>query len=664
MAQKNLSIKLSLNDKQFQSNLRKATRSLKKFGKNMQSTGQAMTRNLTAPILALGGASVKLASDFAETQSKFNTVFRDIQAQANDTAKNLQKNFGLSSRASMQLLSDTGDLLTGFGFTQEEALSLSNQVNELAVDLASFTNFSGGAEGASQALTKALLGERESIKQLGIAITEADLKRFAEEQGLVFKELDRVTKANLTFQLAVKQSGNAIGDHARTSGEFANQTRQLKADVEDLGIQLGQHLLPIAAELLQKTRDLITGFNNLSPETKRLAVGFSLLLAGLGPVLNLTGSLITNLPKIIGFFTSWAGVILLAGSALVYLIENWEAFTSSLAENKTLNTLTTGLLKLAKSVAGNVSPSLDAAITTFQAMQETIEDPNYQKKGVEFMSFGDSMKSAITKVLPFIDEFNNAIGLGKAKSGAALPSVPSKGVKKPMMGGAMQKVSLPDDLKGDVTSLMDVFMNFEEGFKDSLMNTFNNIRQISSQISSLFNQMHQNRMQRLQNEHHLEMQNIENSTLSEEEKEKAKEKLEEKFAKKKKALDYQQAVRAKEMAILDAIVNTAAAIVEALPNVPLSIAVGALGAAQIATIASAPLPAFADGGIVSGPTMGLIGEYPGARTNPEVIAPLDKLQNMIGGSNGAVEVFGSISGADILLSSDRAKNNRTRTRGY
>ena len=662
MAQKNLSIKLSLNDKQFQSNLRKATRSLKKFGKNMQSTGQAMTRNLTAPILALGGASVKLASDFAETQSKFNTVFRDIQAQANDTAKNLQKNFGLSSRASMQLLSDTGDLLTGFGFTQEEALSLSNQVNELAVDLASFTNFSGGAEGASQALTKALLGERESIKQLGIAITEADLKRFAEEQGLVFKELDRVTKANLTFQLAVKQSGNAIGDHARTSGEFANQTRQLKADVEDLGIQLGQHLLPIAAKLLQKTRDLITGFSNLSPETKRLAVGFSLLLAGLGPVLNLTGSLITNLPKIIGFFSSWTGVILLAGSALVYLIENWSAFTSSLAENKTLNKLTTGLLKLAKAASGNNS-AFDAAINTFQAMQKTIEDPNYEKKGAEFMSFGDSMKSAITKVLPFIDEFNNAIGLGKAKSGASLPSVPSKKPTQPGLGG-MQTVSLPDDLKGDVTSLMDVFMNFEEEFKDSLMNTFNNIRQISSQISSLFNQMHQNRMQRLQNEHHLEMQNIENSTLSEEEKEKAKEKLEEKFAKKKKALDYQQAVRAKEMAMLDAVVNTAAAIVEALPNVPLSIAVGAIGAAQISAIASAPLPAFKDGGIVSGPTMGLIGEYPGARTNPEVIAPLDKLQNMIGGSSGAVEVFGTISGADILLSSDRAKNNRTRTRGY
>jgi len=617
MAQKNLSIKLSLNDKQFQSNLRKATRSLKKFGKNMQSTGQAMTRNLTAPILALGGASVKLASDFEETQSKFNTVFKDIQAQANNTAKNLEQNFGLSSRAALQLLGDTGDLLTGFGFTQEEALSLSNQVNELAVDLASFTNFSGGAEGASLALTKALLGERESIKQLGIAITEADLKSFAEEQGLVFKELDRVAKANLTFQLAAKQSANAIGDYSRTSGSFANQTRQLRADVENLGVEIGQKLLPIAAQLLQKTRDLITGFSNLSPETKRLAVGFSLLLAGLGPVLNLSGSLIKNLPKIIGFFTSWAGVILLAGSALVYLIENWEAFTSSLAENKTLNTLTTGLLKLAKAVAGNVSPSLDAAITTFQAMQETIEDPNYEKKGKEFMSFGDSMKSAITKVLPFINEFNNAIGVGGG-GGASLPSVPSKKPTQPGLGG-MQTVSLPEDLENDTMSLMDTFMmlgpmvdDLGQKLSDSFMQGANSMKEFAL-----------------------------NAKMA------AKEAIGAFIA---------EGVAA---AISSSLKNPAFAINPALIPV-----VAGLAGGLAKTAFNEMIPEFANGGIVSGPTMGLIGEYPGASANPEVIAPLDKLKNMIGGAGGAVQVFGSISGSDILLSSDRAKNNRNRTRGY
>ena len=41
------------------------------------------------------------------------------------------------------------------------------------------------------------------------------------------------------------------------------------------------------------------------------------------------------------------------------------------------------------------------------------------------------------------------------------------------------------------------------------------------------------------------------------------------------------------------------------------------------------IPAFAEGGIVSGPTLGLMGEYPGVKSNPEVIAPLDKLKAMI-----------------------------------
>lgn len=74
------------------------------------------------------------------------------------------------------------------------------------------------------------------------------------------------------------------------------------------------------------------------------------------------------------------------------------------------------------------------------------------------------------------------------------------------------------------------------------------------------------------------------------------------------------------------------------------------------------LTAFADGGIVSGPTMGLIGEYPGARNNPEVIAPLDKLRSMLGTQN--VMVTGKISGRDILLTSERNAIDRNRVRGF
>lgn len=75
--------------------------------------------------------------------------------------------------------------------------------------------------------------------------------------------------------------------------------------------------------------------------------------------------------------------------------------------------------------------------------------------------------------------------------------------------------------------------------------------------------------------------------------------------------------------------------------------------------------AFADGGIVSGPTLGMVGEYSGARNNPEVIAPLDKLQNMIGGTGGSQEVtvHGKISGNDIELVRERGVDNLRRSRG-
>ena len=41
------------------------------------------------------------------------------------------------------------------------------------------------------------------------------------------------------------------------------------------------------------------------------------------------------------------------------------------------------------------------------------------------------------------------------------------------------------------------------------------------------------------------------------------------------------------------------------------------------------LPKFAEGGVISGPTVGLMGEYAGAANNPEVVAPLNKLKDLL-----------------------------------
>lgn len=98
------------------------------------------------------------------------------------------------------------------------------------------------------------------------------------------------------------------------------------------------------------------------------------------------------------------------------------------------------------------------------------------------------------------------------------------------------------------------------------------------------------------------------------------------------------------------------------PLLALGAGVAAIAAASLVRSKLQKGPAFADGGIVSGPTLGLVGEYPGASTNPEVIAPLDKLKNMIGGgmSEGGYIAETRVSGRDLALVLSRYEKDRTR----
>jgi hypothetical protein len=87
--------------------------------------------------------------------------------------------------------------------------------------------------------------------------------------------------------------------------------------------------------------------------------------------------------------------------------------------------------------------------------------------------------------------------------------------------------------------------------------------------------------------------------------------------------------------------------------IPVGIAAIAAGTA-LKNLVADKASKFANGGIVSGPTLGMVGEYPGASSNPEVIAPLDKLKDMIGGSGGGTFV---LRGQDLLLSVQKAQKS-------
>ena len=140
--------------------------------------------------------------------------------------------------------------------------------------------------------------------------------------------------------------------------------------------------------------------------------------------------------------------------------------------------------------------------------------------------------------------------------------------------------------------------------------------------------------------------------------------LEEQTDRRRKKLARAQAVRAKLLGVIEATINTAVGVSKALgqANPVLAGIIAALGAAQIATIASQKIPALAGGGLAYGPTMALVGDNLNAGADPEVIAPLSKLKDVLGGQT--VQVYGRISGKDILLVQEQAAMDRNRTRGY
>jgi len=592
-----LTVMFGANLKGFDKAMRKAQRSIGKFGASMQRTGQTLTRSITIPVIGLGAAAVKMASDFEETDAKFKTVFSSIQREAEATAKVFKSSFGLSSKAAKQMLGDTGDLLVGFGFTEKEALNLSKQVNELAVDLASFTNFSGGAEGASLALTKALLGERESIKSLGIAITEADLKSFAADQGKVFKELTRVEKATLTYQLALKQSSKAVGDFARTSGGFANQTRILAGDLNDLGVEIGTMLLPVAQKLLSWAKGFVESIREMNPVLKQNILNFTLLAAAIGPLLSISGSLI----KVFARLFSRSGLIVMGLAAIVagfaFVVENYEAFKERLSDwTWWRNALVEAAADFVDLLGGRMGGAF--------GISDSIRDFKVQSKDYkhEFGSFADAIKNQAKDLAEAMGFLSNPFSLGGGDGG------------------------------GDPESKTHIDFLKNMPFKDAMDNFGKKIDELTEK----------------QKEFNAAMGMFENIMTS----------------------AMTSAAYSTEGFFKSFMNNLKIAIKQLLVQLAVIMAIKLLlgdattvkAAFDLAKAKILDVPKMANGGLFTGASLALVGEGAGtSASNPEVVAPLDKLKGMInGGGSQQVEVYGRISGNDIFISNQRGSLNRQR----
>jgi hypothetical protein len=225
-------------------------------------------------LLDFSKSALDAAVSAEEAGAAFDTTFGTAAARATLFLEDFANKAGLTVGEAQQLQATLGAVAQGIGFTQEASADLSIELTKIAADVASFSNISAGAEPVLQAFRSALVGEREALKTYGIAITEAEVqsKAFEITAKRNTDELTRQDKALATLALIQSKAAVQIGDLDRTQASFANQSRALNAELRQLREEIGEELIPVAAELLPIFREfafdvapiLINGFAGLA----------------------------------------------------------------------------------------------------------------------------------------------------------------------------------------------------------------------------------------------------------------------------------------------------------------------------------------------------------------------------------------------------------------
>lgn len=271
---------------------------LQSIGGKMQSVGNAMTVGITAPLAALGVASVKAASDYEENLNKVDVAFGSSAQSVKDWANTATESFGLSKNAALEAAALYGDMATSMGISQQAAAGMSTQLTGLAGDLASFKNIS--TDQAMNALKSVFTGETESLKNLGIVMTQTNLEDFASRQGLVYSAMDESEKVTLRYQYVLEHTKNAQGDYARTADGTANTMRTFTQEVENLKVALGEQLLPAITPVIHDMTEMVKAFGKLPPGVQQAIVKLALFAAAMGPVISVSGTLIKGVGDLAG----------------------------------------------------------------------------------------------------------------------------------------------------------------------------------------------------------------------------------------------------------------------------------------------------------------------------------------------------------------------------
>jgi len=742
MPEQNLKVNITGDSSKLNNALSSASSKLSSFGSKMQSVGKSLTTRLTLPLAVAGGAAVKFASDFQESMNKVDVAFGKSKKEVKDFAKTTLKQFGIAEGSALDMAALFGDMATSMGLNQSAAADMSTSLVGLAGDLASFKNI--GIDQATTALAGVFTGETESLKRLGIVMTQTNLESFAMERGMNanIKTMTQAQKVALRYKFIMESTSNAQGDFGRTSGGAANQMRIFQESLKELSAKFGQVILPVFTKLVSFANGLLQKFSELSPTTKKLIVVFAGIAAALGPVLYILGTLVTLAPAIGTALTVMMGPIGLIVAGLtaisVVIYKNWAGIKSALVKignyfidlyNNSLpiqlavNSLIANfknMLAVGKFVFSTFSTIIKTFANNFMTLFKGIGDIimgvfTFDKDKIVqgFIDLADGLKNNVTAAFDAIktdasilgssvvDNFNESlkqktiakivVPVEMAVSGGGTDTATDVGgggaATRPIATSAMSGISgagiqtpISNMIEADTARMPKAFAEqqaiFAQGKLDSLQKAEAFNQRMGQIMTRGLNNLAQGIGAALGNAISTGG-NLVNAlgglllgTIGSIAIQLGKAAIQIGIAMKAIKLSFKNPFTAIAAGIalvaVGTMIKNTAGIVQGGGGGGGRRAMGSSVGGYTGGNSGGGITAFANGGIISGPTMGLVGEYPGARQNPEVIAPLNKLQSIIGKSSnsGNINVTGEVrvDGQDLLIAIERA--NETAGRVY
>ena len=231
---------------------------------------------VTGKLAQLGKEAIELGSDLQEVQNVVDVTFTTMSDKVNEFAKGAAEAAGLSETMAKKYMGTFGAMSKSFGFIEEEAFAMSSTLTQMVGDVASFYNLT--QDEAYTKLKSVFTGETESLKDLGVVMTQSALDSYAMAKGYskATKEMSEQEKVALRYSFVMDQLSSASGDFVRTSDGWANQMRILNLNFDSFKANIGQALINIFTPFLKVINQIVAKMAELSSHF----VAFSEMLVG------------------------------------------------------------------------------------------------------------------------------------------------------------------------------------------------------------------------------------------------------------------------------------------------------------------------------------------------------------------------------------------------